>query len=82
MSIRALVAGSGCDRRDAEILMLSVCGQADRSWLYAHGDDDLNSRQAQQFSDLCDRRRAGTPIAYLLGRREFWSFELEVTPMF
>ena len=80
MSIRALVAGSGCDRRDAEILMLSVCGQADRSWLYAHGDDDLDSRQAQQFSDLCDRRRAGTPIAYLLGRREFWSFELEVTP--
>ncbi|MCH1554427.1 MAG: peptide chain release factor N(5)-glutamine methyltransferase [Luminiphilus sp.] len=80
MSIRTLLAEAGCDRRDAEILMLSVCGQLDRSWLYAHGDEDLDSGQARQFSELCDRRRVGTPIAYLLGRREFWSFELEVTP--
>ena len=80
MSIDELLAQAGCDRRDAEILMLSICGQPDRSWLYAHGDETVDSGQAQQFIALCERRSAGAPVAYLLGRRDFWSFELEVTP--
>lgn len=71
---------ASCDRRDAEILMLSVCGAVDRGWLFAHRDDCLDATQIGQFLDLCDRRRSGTPIAYLVGRREFWSLELEVTP--
>ena len=32
------------------------------------------------LESLAQRRAAGEPIAYLTGRREFWSLELEVTP--
>jgi release factor glutamine methyltransferase len=32
------------------------------------------------FETLVERRVAGEPVAYLTGRRGFWSFELQVTP--
>ena len=32
------------------------------------------------LESLVRRRLAGEPVAYLTGRREFWSIELEVTP--
>ena len=37
-------------------------------------------RSARCFDALVARRRRGEPIAYLTGRREFWSFDLVVTP--
>ena len=33
-----------------------------------------------EFESLLDRRLAGEPIAYIIGRRAFWTIELEVTP--
>ena len=33
-----------------------------------------------RYRRLIERRARGVPAAYLLGRREFWSLDLEVTP--
>ena len=33
-----------------------------------------------EFAALCNRRRAGEPVAYLTGTREFWGLTLAVTP--
>ena len=38
--------------------------------------DDVVAR----FTAWCTRRAAGEPVAYLLGRREFWSLMFEVSP--
>ena len=65
-------------RRDAEVLLAGVLGCA-RSHLYAHGDQTLTAVQAAKFQALIERRAAGEPVAYLLGRREFWSLELAVS---
>lgn len=64
---------------DAEELLAHVLGRP-RGWLYAHGDDEPDPEAAQRFAELLARRVAGEPVAYLTGRRGFWSLELQVTP--
>ncbi|MFN3236666.1 MAG: peptide chain release factor N(5)-glutamine methyltransferase [Pseudomonadales bacterium] len=51
-----------------------------RSWLLAHDDEILDIDSLRELAKLVDQRRAGVPIAYLLGYQEFWSLELKVTP--
>ena len=67
------------ERADAEALLLQVLGKP-RSWLYAHADDALDAEVQTAFAALVARRAAGEPVAYLTGRRGFWTLELEVTP--
>lgn len=66
------------ERADAEALLLHVLGQT-RGWLYAHADDALAADVQTAICDLVERRAAGEPVAYLTGRRGFWTLELEVT---
>lgn len=71
---------SGPDaRHEAEHLLLHVL-ERDRAWLFAHGDDPLLEREASAFDALLTRRAAGEPLAYLLGRRGFWTLDLQVSP--
>lgn len=67
------------ERIDAELLLLHLLGKP-RSWLYAHADDALSAGVEAAFDALLARREAGEPIAYITGRRGFWSLDLEVTP--
>ena len=67
------------ERVDAEALLLHVLGQS-RSWLFAHAEDALDMDVQTAFEALVARRAAGEPVAYLTGRRGFWTLELEVTP--
>jgi release factor glutamine methyltransferase len=63
--------------REVELLLGHALGK-DRAWLYAHADDALAVDGALRFHALLMRRAAGEPIAYIVGRREFWSLDLEV----
>ena len=65
-------------RIDAEILLCHVL-QKSRTWLYAYFDQLLTEIQIQQYQKLINQRQNGTPIAYLIGQREFWSLPLQVT---
>lgn len=67
------------ERVDAELLLLHVLQQP-RSWLYTHADDELAMDIQTAFSSLLERRAAGEPVAYITGRRGFWTLDLEVTP--
>ncbi|MAT65794.1 MAG: protein-(glutamine-N5) methyltransferase, release factor-specific [Gammaproteobacteria bacterium] len=72
-------AGSDSPRLDAQILLGHALDRP-RSYLYAHGDDALEPAQRAQADALLNQRLEGRPVAHLLGRREFWSQELEVSP--
>lgn len=61
-------------------LLLSAVLQQPRSHLFAWPERALHSDHYQSFRALVERRLQGTPIAYLLGQREFWSLPLQVTP--
>jgi release factor glutamine methyltransferase len=79
-TVRQLLAGcSDLDRLDAEVLLSEVLGQG-RAWLYAHQEDQASTDQAERFERWVQRRRAGEPVAYLTGWRDFWTFRLAVTP--
>jgi len=67
------------ERRDAEIL-LAWCWSKTRSQLLAMASDPVPAEVAARFEHACRRRAAGVPVAYLLGRREFWSLEFAVSP--
>ena len=67
------------DRRDAELL-LAAAAQLSRTQLIARAGDALPPETLARFEALRARRAAGEPVAYLLGRREFWSLEFEVGP--
>jgi release factor glutamine methyltransferase len=64
-------------RRDAEIL-LCHCLDKPRAWLYTWPDAEIEEPRRECFDQLLARRREGQPVAYLTGRREFWSLELAV----
>lgn len=72
-------SGLGLDRIDAEFLLAHHLGKT-RAWLYAFSDQQLSERQVEGFMALANRRAAGEPVAYITGRRGFWSFELQVSP--
>ena len=62
----------------AELLLLHVLGR-DRTWLYAHPEEQLSSADAERFFALIARRANGEPTQHLTGKQEFWGLEFEVT---
>ena len=63
---------------DAQVLLAHAL-ERDRSWLFAWPEHTPPPAQQAAFSTLVARRRDGEPIAYLTGRREFWSLDLAVS---
>jgi len=70
-SWEALQAAAGLPRLDARALLEHVSARP-REWLVAHGDEPAIAQVAEQFDALAARRRAGEPLAYLTGYREFF----------
>ena len=77
---RATLEGTSATARlDAEVLLSHVLG-CGRARLLAHPGTRLDPDARERFQALVERRRGGEPVAYLTGRREFWSLDLRVTP--
>lgn len=76
---RQLAEVSESPRLDAEVLLAAALRRS-RSYLHAWPEQVPEPEQATRFATWLDRRKAGEPVAYLVGRREFWSLDLEVTP--
>ena len=80
--LRAVLAAAQrnmAERGDAEALLLHVLHKP-RSWLFAHAEEVLPAETIAAFDALLARRAAGEPLAYITGRRGFWTLDLEVTP--
>ncbi len=72
-------ASERIDGADARAL-LSHALERPPIWLFAHGDEPVDAIARQRFEALLARRIAGEPVAYLTGRRGFWTFDLLVSP--
>lgn len=70
--------GSDTPRLDAEIL-LAHCRQCRRIQLYTQYDDPLTDAVRAQMRGLVQRRAQREPVAYLVGHREFFSLDFQVT---
>jgi release factor glutamine methyltransferase len=74
----ALRAG-GIDPREARLLLAAASGLPE-SALLAAPEKILPGEAREQYLAFLARRAAGEPVAYILGRKEFYGMELEVTP--
>jgi len=71
--------GAESARLDAELLLAEAVG-CPRIGLYTSFDTEPAEPVRTAFRELVKRRAEGMPVAYLLGRREFYSLEFRVTP--
>ncbi len=62
-------------RIDAELLLAHVLG-CSRTRLFAYPEAGVDAASRARYLALLERRRAGEPVAYLLGRQAFWSLDI------
>lgn len=64
---------------EAEILLAFIL-RVSRVYLHTRYDENIDPIQETQYQEIILRRAIGEPIAYLVGHREFWSLDLQITP--
>ena len=62
---------------DASLLLAHVLGLPRTAFL-ARPERPVGAAERRRFGALVGRRAAGEPLAWITGRREFWSLDLEV----
>lgn len=76
---RLAVAGVDSPGLSARLLLGEVLGLDDLGLVLA-AHRELSDPEVAAFHALLDRRAAGEPAAYILGRREFYGLDFAVTP--
>lgn len=71
--------GSDSPRLDAEVLLAQAQG-CQRIQLYTAYDQVPPEENLAKFRQWIKQRAAGTPVAYLVGHREFYSLSFQVNP--
>lgn len=71
--------GMSTPRLEAELLLAYALG-VERLELYRDSFRSLTFSQRRFFHCLVRRRLQGEPLAYILGKKEFWSLEFRVNP--
>lgn len=72
-----LAKASPTPRLDAEVLLAHVL-ETPHSHLFTHPEQRIADDKLKLFALLVVARRKGRPVAYLTGKREFWSLNLKV----
>ncbi len=70
---------------DCEILLLAAINQGleqskNKTWLLTWPENMLTEAQLQHYQNSLAQRATGKPIAYITGKKDFWSFSLKVSP--
>ena len=77
------------DALDAELIAVRVFApggsavngtEVDRSWLAAHGEDEISEDLATLANEMAARRAGGEPLAYIFGFKEFYRRKFKVSP--
>jgi len=79
VTVAEAIRASGIDPREARLLLAEVCGFSEAS-LAASPEEEVPFEVENAFLELTEKRKAGIPVAYLLGRKEFYGLDLSVNP--
>ncbi len=66
-------------RLDAELILAHTL-RVPRTYLHAHGDDELDARQEDIANARLQLRLDRTPVAYIVGHKEFYGRRFKTTP--
>jgi release factor glutamine methyltransferase len=75
---RDIDSGAAADL-EAQLLLAHALGES-RTRLRSHPEEIPSAAAVTRFTHLIERRAAGEPVAYILGRKDFWTLELSVSP--
>jgi release factor glutamine methyltransferase len=78
-TVASLLKESGLPLAEARALLAVELASA-REGLIAHPEREVDERAARRFEQQVARRRAGEPLAYLTGEREFYGRSFSVGP--
>ncbi len=78
-TVKEVLTNSVLPRREAEIILAGPLRRP-REYLLAHPESNLSSALRRRFKTLEKKRLAGWPIAYLVGRQEFYGLAFQVNP--
>ena len=62
---------------DSELLM-SKAILKERDYIILNSKDNLDDKKFSYFSELIKQRIRGKPVAYLIGKKDFWKYEFEI----
>jgi release factor glutamine methyltransferase len=79
LTAEALLRASPLPALEARVLLMHVLGWR-RTELITRGDSPLDGARVDAFRTLEARRVQGEPIAQLVGAREFYGLDFDVTP--
>jgi len=79
VTVSQAIAAAGIDAREARLLLAEVCGFSQAS-LAASPEQEIPFEVENAFFELAKKRQDGMPVAYLLGRKEFYGLDLSVNP--
>ncbi len=78
-AVERLGAGGVEEPRTDAWLLLAHLRSVDRATLLAHGREPLDDDLLTSFQRLVDRRIAREPFAQIVGRKEFWSLDFQIS---
>ena len=79
MRVAEAIVASGIEAREARLLLAEACGFSQAS-LMASPEQEIPFEVENAFFEFTRRRTLGEPVAYILGRKEFYGIELSVNP--
>jgi release factor glutamine methyltransferase len=79
LTVSDAIAASKIDPREARLLLAEVCGFSQAS-LAASPEQEIPFEVENAFFEFVEKRKAGIPVAYILGRKEFYGLDLSVNP--
>ena len=79
MKIGEILGAASIDAREARLLLAAATGFSAASVL-AYPERELPAHAHERFLGYVERRSKGEPVAYILGRKEFYGLQLSVNP--
>ena len=79
MTVQQALSTSGVDPREARVLLAAASGFSEAS-LIGFPERQIPGDVQQRFAEFVARRKRSEPVAYILGRKEFYGLELAVNP--
>ena len=79
MTVAEALRAASIDPRDARLLLAAATGLSEAG-VVGFPERPVSADAESRFLEHCQRRRKGEPLAYILGRKEFYGMQLEVNP--
>ena len=64
---------------DAKVMLANILGKS-QTYLFTWPDKTLDAAQKTQFEADVAKRKRGEPVAYIIGKRDFWTLSLFTSP--